>query len=139
MINLFYISNAFAEDVECMSKIGKRSICDIAKEISSEMAKELPMQINKQFSIEKTLTYKNTVSLWGRFTFNEKALNKHLVKAKISQSEFQNTWKTQANKGLCQKGSATHQFITSGGIMQYTYVFKDNTPYMTVDIDNCNT
>ena len=133
----FNVSFAFAKDMECQSKIGKRSICSIAKEISTEMAKELPMQINKDFTIEKSFHYKNTVTTWGRFNFNEKALTRYLLKTKISQNDFQEKWRVQAKRGICESGSASREFITSGGVMQYSYVFKDNTPYMTFDIEDC--
>jgi hypothetical protein len=137
LTNIFFISNAFADDAECRKKIGKENICSIAKTLANEMAKELPMQINKDYQIEKAFSYKNTVSLWGKFTFTEKTLNNYLSRIKTSQNDFKTSWGKAASQGLCQKNSATYIFITSGGIVQYTYVFKDNKPYMTIDIDTC--
>ena len=127
-------ANAMASEV-CNTK--QFDVCKKAREISDEMAKTLPMQLNKNLSIHKVSAIQNMISITALLAYDKATLDASLKQSNISQKNMEEIMMNSAKDSICISTPETNAFIGLGGAVQYIYKFIDGTTYSTINIESC--
>jgi hypothetical protein len=129
---------AQADDAECNRRIGADSVCEVATKLAREMATRLPMKLNEQVSLNAAHSNKNVLTVTGAFSFDRETARSFFEKNNITLEQFENTYSAKVRPNLCKPGSTTEEFIKSGGIVSYTYNYRDGTQFMKFGVKSCD-
>ena len=132
--SLVLSTNAMASEV---CNTNRFDVCKKAREISDEMAKNLPMQLNKNLSIHKISAIHNMISITALLAYDKATLDAALKQSNISQKSMEEIMMNSAKDSICISTPETNAFIGLGGAVQYIYKFIDGTTYSTINIESC--
>jgi hypothetical protein len=121
---------------ECQGKYNKNlDICQILRQMSNEMAKGLPMQMDSSMSMTKVYSIGNTIAYEATYQYDMNELQNCLSKLGWSNEQFNDYLIRNAKNRLCQ--SEALSLIKNGAIFHYDYIFIDQTPYFSFEISQC--
>lgn len=126
-----------AQSSQCDTKPGVKNACSMASNLAENMRKVLPMKVSDQVSLESASAERNVVAVTGKFQFDREVAAAFFAKNKLTLEEFQNIYSERVKPNLCRLNSETREFIESGGVVEYRYLFSDNTPFMKFGVSKC--
>ncbi len=138
MIYLFALvvsTSSFAQ-TECTPNSIGYDVCNYGKKLASEMAPSLPMQLNKNMSLESIMAFKTTVQLIAQLHFDKKYLVELYAENGLKLSDFEKAM-TKSLDSMCAKGNPVGAFINLGGKLRYVYRFSDGEQFLTVEKTSC--
>jgi hypothetical protein len=142
-INLIVISflAAVLSDVasarqECIKGLTKIDMCGKARELSDEIASQLPIRMSQNMTWESVMSSGTTIQAHIRFSYDKETLEEMLKTASLKLSEANQVLQKSASN-LCEKGSSTEAFIGLGGDFNVVYSFVDGTHFTTISVDSC--
>lgn len=130
------VSTASFAQTGCTPNSIGYDICDKAKKLASEMAPSLPMQLNKNMSLESIMAFKTTVQFVAQLHFDKKYLVELYAQNGIKFSDFEKAL-TKSVDSMCAKGNPVGAFIKLGGKFRYVYRFSDGEQFITVEKNSC--
>ena len=139
IIYLFFLvisTSPFAQS-ECTPNSIGYDVCDYGKKLANEMAPSLPMQLNKNMSLESIMAFKATVQLVAQLHFDKKYLVNLYAENGLNLSDFEKVM-TKNVDGMCAKGNPVGAFIQLGGKLRYVYRFSDGEKFLTVEKASCD-
>lgn len=121
----------------CISKDTKRDICKIARELSNEIAKELPIRMSKNMSWETVASVGSTIIANIRLYNTRTHLNSVYEKAGLQISAGKELMIDIANNSVCS-AKPVKAFIDLGGKITYVYRFIDGEQFIAIDVRKCD-
>lgn len=127
---------AYPKD-SCTPNAIEHNICDTAKKLSQEIAKGLPLQLNKNLVFEKVVPVDNVILLSAFFTYSKKHLESVSAQTGLTTAEMESYMRTHTQATACGKSVGVKPFIELGGEMHYHYRFSDGMEYLMIKVTDC--
>lgn len=131
----FLLSQSVLAD-ECLSRYSKTDVCEYARNLTSEMAPSLPMQLNQNMSLESIASIKNIIQLVAQLRYDRKYLETLYHSRGLKLSEFEGAMRRSVDS-MCAEGNPLGAFVRLGGELMYVYRFSDGEQFLTVTKSVC--
>ena len=112
------------------------NICQTAKTIQKEMAKNTPQKISKNILMRSVTVFDNQLTINAMLLYDKQFLEDAVRKGNRTMSSINSQMKETTIKYICSTSDLS-RFIKEGGKLSYQYQFNDGEKYLSIHIRSC--
>lgn len=132
------IPSSLVEEIskdKCKPNLIDFNVCEEAKKIANELAKDLPTKSNNGLLLERAAANEVTVSIFAVLGYDKKYLQSEIKKNNFSEKELEKRLEQGTLNSMCRRDKRIISFLNLGGKIKYEYLFQDKEPYTTIVLD----
>lgn len=112
-------------------------VCESAREMTQSLANQLPLSVNRDITIEKAVSSRETVYIFASLTYSDINLVEFASANGMSVEDLKAKTSSSTRDRACFGAGEVKSFIGLGGVMVYHYAYSDGSDYLTVKVTDC--